>query len=126
MTTPKPPAIQVAGVADLGSVGFDAAPTDVFDIVDTAVSRQVLDVPASTTAQPIVSQLTYDSRMETNLYVTRALLEQPTCRILMGDDVIQIHTSRAGVSATTPDGRPLAEAPEVALLLIELLRMHGA
>lgn len=107
--------------ADTGVPG-GAGTTDAFDRVDTA--KHTLRATSPTTSSPVLCDLTYESRMEANLYVSRTLIAETRCRIAVDGLVVAIERGARGFSAYDGDGARIAVASEVPLLLIELLERY--
>lgn len=90
---------------------------------ETSVRGQrVVDHQTETQAAPVLCDLRYETRMEANLYISRTLLAEPRCRILVAGRIVTIERGEDDTfAAFDPDGRALAVDTQVPLLLIALL-----
>lgn len=102
---------------------FTPSPTsvDVFETADTNVHQAVSSDRHPTAALPIVGELTFDTRMEICLYVSRALISADACRVVFRDRVLHFSKRGEDLSALADDGTLVAQADDVAHLLIKLL-----
>lgn len=116
----RAPAPPVHDVAD------DHRPTDSFDRIETSTEVDASRVPGPTRDSPVLCELTYERRMEANLYVTRTMMAEDHCRITIDGEALTIAREDGFIIARNAQGRIVAAHREVPLLLLEILKQTGA